>query len=71
MTESSDAACARDLTEQLLRTAVVLTDLLASLIEDLPDDAFRGEDNATVLRDRIISDLEAAARLAAHRDPEE
>jgi hypothetical protein len=97
----SDARLARELVEQLLRASLTLTDMLASLIEELPEDAFPGEDNAAVLlemvagtcapvvgavgeascreaialiaavQDRILSDLEAAARLAAELPPDQ
>jgi hypothetical protein len=53
VTTSTDAAYARDLTEQLIRTSVVLTDVLASLIEDMPDDAFPGEGNGVVLLEMV------------------
>jgi hypothetical protein len=45
----SDARLARELVEQLLRASLTLTDMLASLIEELPEEAFPGEDNAAVL----------------------
>jgi hypothetical protein len=97
----SDASLARELVEQLLRTSFVVADLLGSLIEQLPEDAFPGEDNAAVLlemvagtctpvvaaagesccqeaialiaavQDRILSDLRAAARLAADSPSDE
>jgi len=81
-----------------LRTGLTLTDLLSSLLEDLPDDAFPREENGEVLiemvagscapaiaaagpaqceamvallgaiRDRVLSDLEAAVRLARDRE---
>jgi hypothetical protein len=45
----SERELAHALVEELLRTGLVLTDTLALLIEQLPDDAFPGEDNAAVL----------------------
>ena len=44
---SSDVA--KDLVEELLRTAFSLGDALSSLLEDLPEDAFPGEDPGIVL----------------------
>jgi hypothetical protein len=91
----SESQLARELVDELLRTSLMLTDLLTSLIEELPHDAFPGEDNTAVLidmvagtctpvvaavgeascreaieltvvvRERILSDLATAAKLAA------
>jgi hypothetical protein len=93
-----DADAGQILVEELLRTAFSLGDLLASLLEDLPENAFAGEDQAAVLiemvvgssrpaidaageancrtataligavRDRVLDDLRAAARLARPSD---
>jgi hypothetical protein len=94
--DEPDAAQA--LIEELLRTAFSLGAVLASLLEDLPDDAFPGEDPTDVLiemmvgtarpavealgetecrvstaligavRDRVLDDLQAAARLTGGSD---
>ena len=40
---------AEALVEELLRAGFVLSDLIATLIEDLPEDAFPGEDKVEVL----------------------
>ena len=40
---------AEALVEELLRTAFTLMDLLGPLLEELPEDAFPGEDSAAVL----------------------
>jgi hypothetical protein len=91
-TEGVDAAQA--LIEELLHTAFSLGGAFVSLLEDLPEDAFAGEDQAAVLiemlagssrpaidaageadcrlataligavRDRVLDDLRAAARLS-------
>ncbi|HWI94571.1 MAG TPA: hypothetical protein VNS60_00730, partial [Solirubrobacterales bacterium] len=39
----------RSLIEEMLRTALWLFDISTSLLEDLPDDAFPGEDSAQVM----------------------
>jgi hypothetical protein len=90
-----DLECARALVEELLRTGFTLIDLISSLSEDLPEDAYPGEEPAAVLiemvagsclpaveavgrpgcraatelaetvRDRVLTDLRAAAELAS------
>lgn len=47
--DERSAAIARSLIEELVRTSFSLADVLSSLIEDLPDESFPGEDNADVL----------------------
>jgi hypothetical protein len=50
--ESGDAA--QLLIEEMLRSGLALTDMLASLLEDIPDDAFPGEENGAVLIEMIV-----------------
>jgi len=45
---------AQALVEELLRSGLVLTEMLASLLEDLPEDAFPGEENGAVLIEMIV-----------------
>ncbi len=82
------------LIEELLRTAFTLSEVMGTLLEDLPENVFPGEDSAAVLiemvvgtcrpaidaagepdcwaasaliaavRDRVLNDLRAAAKLA-------
>jgi hypothetical protein len=47
--DGSDGELSRNLIEELLRTSLILGDTLATLIEQLPEDAFPGEDSAAVL----------------------
>jgi hypothetical protein len=61
-TKGGDAA--RALIEELLRAGLVLTDLIASLIEDLPEDAFAGEDNAAVLVEMVAGSSLPAVEAA-------
>lgn len=56
--DSADAA--RVLIEELLRTAFGLGDVLGSLLEDLPEDAFPGEDNAAVLLEMVVGSCRPA-----------
>lgn len=44
-----DAELAREVVEELVRTGLALAGALGSLIEDLPADAFPGQDAAEVL----------------------
>lgn len=90
----ADDDAAQVLIEELLRTAFTLSEVMGTLLEDLPENAFPGEDGAAVLiemvvgtcrpaveaagepgcwaasaliaavRDRVLSDLRAAAKLA-------
>jgi hypothetical protein len=74
---------ARELVEEVLRTAMALEDIVVSLLEDLPAGAFPGEEpgvaagrrntrTATALvgaiRERVLADLRVAAVLAAERE---
>jgi hypothetical protein len=96
MSQRADRAgdAAQVLIEELLRTAFTLSEVMGTLLEDLPENAFPGEDSAAVLiemvvgtcrpatdaagepgcwaasaliaavRDRVLNDLRAAAKLA-------
>jgi hypothetical protein len=44
-----DSQFAREVVEELIRTGMALAEALGSLIDDLPADAFPGEDTADVL----------------------
>jgi hypothetical protein len=48
----------------LLSTGVMLADLLAGLLEEIPADAFPGEDPADVLRDMLTGTLRPVAEAA-------
>jgi hypothetical protein len=55
---------AHELVEELVRTALVLSDTLAALIEALPDDAFPGEDKGAVLLEMAAGSCAAVAQAA-------
>lgn len=55
---------ARVLIEELLRTSFSLKDVLASLLEDLPEEAFPGEDNAAVLLEMVVGSCRPAIEAA-------
>lgn len=44
-----------ELIRELLRTGLVLVDVLDSLIEELPEEAFPGEDGALVLVGMVVA----------------
>jgi hypothetical protein len=58
----------RELVMEVLRTALALEDVMASLLEELPDGAFPGEDNGLVLLEMVVGSVHPAARAAGERD---
>ena len=57
----------RAFVEELLRTGITLVDLLSALIDDLPEDAFPGEDFGEALIDMLAGTVEPAARAAGEQ----
>jgi hypothetical protein len=49
----SDVEVARELVEALVSAGITISETLASLLEDLPDGAFPGEDKGEVLLDMV------------------
>jgi hypothetical protein len=66
-TETSDYV--HDFVWEVLRTGIMLTDLLADLIDSLPEDAYPGEENAEVVVEMLIGTvrpvIDAAGEKAA------
>lgn len=58
----------RALIEELLRTGFALGDLIGSLLEDLPDDAFPGEENAAVLIEMVVGTCLPVVEAAGEAD---
>jgi hypothetical protein len=58
----------RDLVEEVLLTALALEDVMSSLLEELPEGAFPGEDNGRVLLEMVVGSVHPAARAAGPRD---
>jgi len=58
---------ARTLIEEMLRTGFALTDLISSLLEDLPAEAFPGEDNAAVLIEMVAGSCLPAVEAAGEQ----
>jgi hypothetical protein len=63
-----DLETTRELVEEVLRTAMALEDVIVSLLEDLPDGAFPGEDPGLVLLEMIVGSVHPAAVAAGPRD---
>jgi hypothetical protein len=63
-----DLETTRELVEEVLRTALALEDVMASLLEELPEGAFPGEDNARVLLEMVVGSVHPAALAAGPRD---
>jgi hypothetical protein len=62
------ADAAQVLIEELLRTALALSGAVASLLDDLPEEAFPGEDNAAVLIEMIAGSCRPAVEAAGEPD---
>lgn len=63
-TDSGEGDIGRALIEELLRTALWLFDTSASLLDDLPDDAFPGEDPGEVLVEMLAGSCRPAIDTA-------
>lgn len=66
--QDDETDVARVLIEELLCTAFALGDLLATLLDDLPEDAFPGEDNAAVLIEMAVGSSRPAISAAGEAD---
>lgn len=64
---AGDADAAHVLIEELLCTALVLSDVLGSLLEELPEGTFPGEDSAAVLIEMTVGSCRSAAEAAGER----
>ena len=54
----------RALTEQALRTGMMLSRLVGDLLDELPEDAFAGEDQIEVLLEMLIGTIAPVAAAA-------
>jgi len=63
-----DLTATRELVEEVLRTAMALEDVVVSLLDDLPDGAFPGEDPGLVLLEMIVGSVHPAAIAAGLPD---
>ena len=62
--DSEGYEAAKDLVTELLRTSLTLQDLFVNLVEEIPEDAFPGEDPGEVLLEMISGSACEAARAA-------
>jgi hypothetical protein len=60
VTPFAEADAVQEFVEELLRTGFALIDLLSSLVEELPEDAFPGEDSAAVLIEMVAGSCRPA-----------
>jgi hypothetical protein len=58
----------RALIEELLGTAFALMDVMSSLIEDMPEDAYPGENNAAVMLEMVIGSCRPAFEAAGEEN---
>ncbi len=59
-----DADAVRALTEQALRTGVMLSTLVGDLLDELPENAFAGEDQVEVLFEMLVGTVAPVAAAA-------
>jgi hypothetical protein len=62
---------ARDFVEELLRTGLLLSTLIGDLLEEMPGDAFPGENPADVLVQMLTGSVRPALEAAGDRTLEE
>jgi hypothetical protein len=61
----------RDFVEEVLRTGLMLSNLIAELLDGMPDDAFPDEDPAEVLVEMLTGSVRPALEAAGERTLEE
>lgn len=66
--EAVEPETTRELVEEVLRTAMALEDVVVSLLEDLPDGAFPGQDAGLALLEMIVGSAHPATAAAGLRD---
>jgi hypothetical protein len=64
LAEQADLEVTRDLVEEVLLTALALEDVMGALLDEIPEGAFPGEDNAHVLLEMVVGSVHPAARAA-------
>jgi hypothetical protein len=67
MRETGTSDYVRDYVEEVLRTGIMLSELLADLIESLPTDAYPGESHADVVLEMLIGTIRPVADDAGER----
>ncbi len=59
-----------ELVEEVLRTAVALEEVMTALLDEIPEGAFPGDDNARVLLEMVVGSVGPAANAAGPRQVE-
>ena len=62
-----DLETTHELVEEVLLTAIALDDVMGALLDEIPEGAFPGDDNARVLLEMVIGSVHPAARAAGPR----
>src|ERR1700744_4740659 len=62
-----DLEITRDLIEEVMLTAIALDDVIGALLDELPEGAFPGEENAHVLNEMVVGSVHPATRAAGPR----
>ena len=66
--DQADLEVTRDLVEEVMLTAIALDDVMGALLDEIPEGAFPGEDNAHVLLEMVVGSVHPAARAAGTHD---
>ncbi len=64
MTSQAAEAATRAFVEEVLRTGLMLSDLLGGLLDDLPADAFPGENPGEVLLEMLVGTVLPVTKAA-------
>src|ERR1700760_1613147 len=65
--DQTDLEITRDLVEEVMLTAIALDDVIGALLDELPEGAFPGEENAHVLLEMVVGSVHPATRAAGPR----
>ncbi len=66
--DAVDLETTRSLVEEVLRTAIALEEVMASLLEDVPEGAFPGPDGGIALLEMVVGSVHPAAVAAGRRE---
>jgi hypothetical protein len=66
--DQTDLEITRDLVEEVMLTAIALDDVMGALLDEIPEGAFPGQDNARVLLEMVVGSVHPAARAAGPND---
>ena len=66
--DQTDLEITRDLVEEVMLTAIALDDVMGALLDEIPEGAFPGKDNARVLLEMVVGSVHPATRAAGPHD---